>query len=382
MASFSFSTNQTTLSSSDELSVNVSLDLQNNKTYYLEAAFKKVGGTNYFGLTWNDGSWVSYTASAYLSIKTITTDNSGRWNGSLKAKVDTSSNYYSGSGNYLFQLKRFTSTGTDYWSDNSITLSINDPTPMPTSKPSTTPAPTHTPSPTTAPAVIFIATPQNTSLKVSETLNVLVNLQNLTPNSSYYLKGAFAKQDSSNYFGKTKVSGSWIKNSQTYTQQLPITTDQNGNWTGQLEIMADPDDSGYTGSGDYIFKVGRYKSDSSSVSWSNQTKIELLADSPTSQDSTSNTNPKPLPSTIQDKQLKSNLPSVINTKRKIPNLSNSTSSVAGSHTSSPSAVAVKSEKGINLYILFGIFLITLSGASVLVYFKIVKPRYGRYNKFS
>src|SRR4051812_32881949 len=81
-ASFTFSTAQNVLSIDNEitLQVNLSLQGQTNKNYYLESAFKKESETNYFGLTWNELDWLPYTASTnYQTLQKITTDSKGNW---------------------------------------------------------------------------------------------------------------------------------------------------------------------------------------------------------------------------------------------------------------------------------------------------------------
>lgn len=153
-AEFSFTSPTTNITPSEEIdtTVNLTLQGQGNKTYYLEGAFKKEGTTNYFGLTWNDTSWASYTSSNFTSLKSITTDQDGVWNGAVKVKLDESSSLYADSGTYILRLKRFTTGGSSSWADNDITLVVNAPaTPTPTPTPSPTPAATPTPSATTQP---------------------------------------------------------------------------------------------------------------------------------------------------------------------------------------------------------------------------------------
>ena len=97
------------------------------------------------------------------------------------------------------------------------------------------------------------------------------------PITTFYLKGAFKKSESSNYFGHTKVGSSWIKNGSPYQDQYKITTDSSGKWSGIIEVQPDVLDSGYEGSGDYIFKVGRYTSSGSGPTWSNESNIKISA---------------------------------------------------------------------------------------------------------
>lgn len=95
------------------------------------------------------------------------------------------------------------------------------------------------------------------------------------PGSTFYLKGAFKKGDSSNYFGQTSVGNSWIKNNSSYSNQFKIETDKDGIWEGKIKIRPDPDDSGFDGTGDYIFKVGKYTDAGSGPTWSNELGLRI-----------------------------------------------------------------------------------------------------------
>lgn len=145
-AEFNFTSSQTTITSNEEIETTVTLSLQGqgNKTYYLEGAFKQEDTTNYFGLTWNDSSWIPYTSSNFTNLKSITTDQAGGWNGAVKVKLDESSSLFSGSGTYILRMKRFTTGGSPSWASNDITLTVSTPA---TSTPNPTPSPTPTPTP-------------------------------------------------------------------------------------------------------------------------------------------------------------------------------------------------------------------------------------------
>lgn len=95
------------------------------------------------------------------------------------------------------------------------------------------------------------------------------------PNQIFYLKGAFKKEGESNYFGQTYASG-WVKNSEKYSKQLKISTDSSGSWEGKIRIMPDDSDSGFTGSGEYIFKVGRYSDTGSGPNWTNEITLKII----------------------------------------------------------------------------------------------------------
>jgi len=80
-----------------------------------------------------------------------------------------------------------------------------------------------------------------------------------------YIKGAFFRAGSSNYFGLTKSGDSWIKNSVSTGSQRHVILNE---WNKQLTVRPDYDDSGFTGNGSYYFKIGYYTSPSDGVTWS------------------------------------------------------------------------------------------------------------------
>lgn len=150
-------------------------------------------------------------------------------------------------------------------------------TPNINTQPSPTPSPSPfpSPSPSTNPTSSFLVSGVPQTIDSTDSFSASVTITNLIASSQYYLKGAFISDGSSNYFGKTQVSGSWIKNSQTYSSQLPITTDSSGGWSGNVTIMPDEDDSGFSGTGNYLFKVAHYLSTGSGLTWSNESSITI-----------------------------------------------------------------------------------------------------------
>lgn len=158
-----------------------------------------------------------------------------------------------------------------------ITSPSPSPTPQPTKQP--TPKPTPTKQPTlSAPKTNFSISgvPAQTSSNDSFAVFINLSLPN-DPNSKFYLKGSFKKVGGSNYFGFTKVGSLWIKNNKGYSSQASIITDSSGNYLGNLEVKPDSADSGFSGSGDYSFKVGRYSSSGSGPTWSNELSLNILA---------------------------------------------------------------------------------------------------------
>lgn len=163
-------------------------------------------------------------------------------------------------------------------SSNGLSNGGSSPTPTLLPTPSSTSTPT--PSSTFQPS-LFTISDIHSQINSDQSFNVSINLflpEN--PNTNFYLKGAFKKSDSSNYFGQTLVSGNWIKNGSSYSDQFSITTNGLGNWSGNLEVKPDSSDLGFTGTGDYIFKVGKYNAakTSPSVSWSdNESTIKIIS---------------------------------------------------------------------------------------------------------
>lgn len=168
----------------------------------------------------------------------------------------------------------------------------------------------------------------------------------------------------------TKVSGNWIKNGSSYSSQLSITTDSSGNWNNTVEIMPDSADAGFTGSGDYILKLGRYTDSGSGPVWSNEVNIKINQSENTqistveSKTTTSNKTLAPSPSskTTIPESVQKKSATLINNKKndtKIASIAGVSSSSA-TEPSSPSAeIAETNKKGANIFsILGGILILT------------------------
>lgn len=326
-AGFSFSIPDPNIDADQEVEADVSLELkgQSGKDYFLEGAFKKVGTTNYFGLTANGSDWVKYTASDYRSLPQVTTDGSGRGNGKVKVKVDKDSPHFAGAGDYLLRFKRFTANGSTTWSDNSLTVRLIGPvgSALPT------------PSAANSTQATFSISGLPSTIGSDEPVNVRLSLSGITPNSRLFLKGAFYKEGSTNYFGLTQVNGNFIKNSQAFSSQFPAVTDANGNWQSSLEIKVDESDSGFTGEGDYLFKVARYSENGGGPFWSNSLRLYINQAAPDADPSpkpAQASSPSPKPSSrssaggrVSTNPISSNL---------LPGAATDTATVAGALTAS------------------------------------------------
>lgn len=119
---------------------------QKNTTNYLRVNLFPPGTIHYFGYTYNGTDFVNI--SDYSQYFPINIDSTGAWSGSIQAKLDIDSSYYSGPGTYSLKVRRYTQSGSYTWS-NEVTLNINFQTPAPT--PTSTPTPTLSPIPTSTP---------------------------------------------------------------------------------------------------------------------------------------------------------------------------------------------------------------------------------------
>lgn len=142
-------------------------------------------------------------------------------------------------------------------------------------------------------SIFLLATPVSASrgLIITSDKNNINEYEEILVNASpsgfineedVYIKGAFYKEDSSNYFGLTKIGDVWIKNSSPYIDQLKI---KPNNWDGKMIVKSDYSDSGFIGSGSYKLKIGYYYLTSggniSSVNWSNALDVNIVAPVPT-----------------------------------------------------------------------------------------------------
>lgn len=245
-----------------------------------------------------------------------------------------------------------------------------------TPTPSPTPSATQSSTPNTSAISSFAVSNIPSQINVDQSFKVFASLSlPNNPDSFYYLKGAFKKTAGSNYFGKTLTGSSWVKNSSTFSDQYKITTDSSGNWSGNLEVQPDSDDSGFAGTGDYIFKVARYSSSGSGPTWSNEAAIKIISTESNSQGSaiTESTSTS-IDSLTTDQQSPSPVirKSASIVRINIPKqLAYQIASIAAA--SSESVVAsttpqsiIKQEKRINFPIIVGTFLL-LSGLSSLFY---------------
>lgn len=293
-----------------EFDVAVSLSgLSASSVYYLKGAFQKAGSTNYFGETLNGNTWIK-TGTEKTSQLQITTDASGAWSGLIKSRADLTDTGFTGSGSYIYKVGRYTATGaTVTWSSEvsvEITLDSLQLIPTPTDSlpvvestpPDESGSSETTPDNDSTSAPIdkkFNLSVSKTALAGEEEFSGTVTITGLVANTNYFLKGAFVKPTSTNYFGYTLVNGSWVKNGESYSKQFPITTNGSGNYEGSINFKPDQSDTGFVESSNYTFKVGRYSSSGSGLTWSNEITVSLtkIQTAGTTALSTSSTNTNP-----------------------------------------------------------------------------------------
>lgn len=139
---------------------------------YIQIALTSTSANRYFGKTWSSkGEWFSYLSSPekdFIKQNFIKLDNGQ----SVKIlfNTDLEDPDYKGSGEYSVKLKRYTGESTSPAGEsNSLTFTIQEPTPVPTSVSTATPAfsPTPTPTPTATPTSTKTPTisPTNTPTK-------------------------------------------------------------------------------------------------------------------------------------------------------------------------------------------------------------------------
>ena len=136
-SSFTISNVPANINSDQSFKVNISLVLPSNPdtSYYLKGAFKKIGGTRYFGLTKKDSNWIGY-GEDYPGQNKIATNSNGGWFGTLEVKPDIYDSDYKGTGDYTFKIGRYTQGGSLTWS-NEQNIHITDTQPTPTPTPTT-----------------------------------------------------------------------------------------------------------------------------------------------------------------------------------------------------------------------------------------------------
>jgi hypothetical protein len=140
-----------TIDQSADFTFDVMLSCKGCDGSYLRGVFYP-SGISYFGFTQNkEGNWTNASGgncTEYYLVGQSDLSLEGTWSGTLKVKPDMESPLYSGPGEYLFKVGRYTEKcGSPTWSQE-VAISITGPTHTPTQTPSPTVTHTVTPNPT------------------------------------------------------------------------------------------------------------------------------------------------------------------------------------------------------------------------------------------
>lgn len=142
--------------------------------------------------------------------------------------------------------------------------------------------------------LLLFITPQNVSaatITISNLPTEINHNQELEINLDFvcsgcgdsYMRGVFYP-NGTNYFGYTQnKSGSWVGTSTDRSVYYLISKDDliEASWSGKLKVKPDSEDSAFTGTGEYLFKIGRYtSSNDSSADWSNELALKIIGPTP------------------------------------------------------------------------------------------------------
>ncbi|KKR34164.1 MAG: hypothetical protein UU37_C0001G0024 [Candidatus Gottesmanbacteria bacterium GW2011_GWA2_41_12] len=109
-------------------------------------------------------------------------------------------------------------------------------------------------------------------------LKITASVSGRNKNTIYYIRAAFAYNyptPSPAYLGYTRNNeGVWYNGKPTidHTKYFKIVTNDEGNWSGEIFVKVDKEDSDFKGSGDYLFKLGKYTETGNSPDWSDNTR--------------------------------------------------------------------------------------------------------------
>jgi hypothetical protein len=166
-----------TIDQLQEFEVDINFSCLGCTDSYLRGVFYP-SGSSYFGYTQdNIGNWSNSpggNCATYFKVNKADLTVEGTWSGKLKFKPDKDSSYYSGPGEYLFKVGRYTPScsSPSVWSQEStiaITGPSSTPTPNPTLTPTNAPAPTSSPTSTPAPTKVPTTTPTPTTSALKPT---------------------------------------------------------------------------------------------------------------------------------------------------------------------------------------------------------------------
>lgn len=268
------------------------------------------------------------------------------------------------------------------WSDwsNIWSFILISSTPTPASTPPATPSPSPSPISSQSSTSSFTISDIPQQINSDQSFKISVNLA--LPNNKnvdYFLSGAFKKTDAARYFGLTKISANWVKyESSNYSNQFKITTDNNGVWTGTLEVKPDTEDSNYKGTGDYIFKVSRYTVNGSQ-SWSNNEVTVNIVSTSNNQDELSTSVPTsdaPPPTSSKTSTTKKTSPQAKASGQPIYRIASVAAATASAELATPDVnIKVEKQKEFNPIVLVGLIFI-FAGLGLIGYITYIKKKQG------
>lgn len=139
-------------------------------------------------------------------------------------------------------------------------------------------------------AITFTISSSQQNITQNEELSISITISGLTSCTTCYLQAAFTSATGSpRYLGYTQHNGGnwyqYISSPSPDTIQSSFFSFQplGGSWTGTLKAKVDPQDSNYSGSGQYTVKVTRYTGNSSSGPTSDNTfSVNVIDNTPSS----------------------------------------------------------------------------------------------------
>lgn len=140
-----------------------------------------------------------------------------------------------------------------------------------------------------APGVIQVGTPYSVSMSLD-----------CSKCSDSYLRGVFFTPGTTKYFGLTQNrAGEWIDTCTDKTKYFKIGENEivGSSWSGSLQININEQDSNFSGSGNYSFKVIRYTAGGSKSGETPESQISVVGALPTAVPTAIPTH-KPSPTTV------------------------------------------------------------------------------------
>jgi len=138
-------------------------------------------------------------------------------------------------------------------------------------------------------------------IEADSTFEVLVNFVTTAKKTTYFLAGSFYKQKGGKLFGYTQVGDGFVSRVASPSSYFPITTSDEGSWSGKIKLKAGIDGEGFEGEGDYYFRIDRFtgKTESPAES-SNTVEIKLKYLPPVTPSPTPTATPTAKPTTTPE----------------------------------------------------------------------------------